>query len=1804
MDAPYDWPLEWDLRTPPGDACFAPLQHSHPDSWQLLISLGGHFLKRLIAALLAPNGHFPSLLLSTLWGIQGGFTSLCVQGIFGSGKTYCASLLLVLVSTVLRLPTVLTAEPNLPLATAAETISDLLRDAPDETKSAYARVLAYSVPKLTPIDVLPIDRPKLFQSDSPILTHGSVLRDLCRDYPQIRTFLEACRLAINDESQQGGHAGFTILATCLLRECLQIFTGDREQTRAGTGGDQLRESLLKRLSHKSIGFLGGPLPRLPSEMVASFASALADETTFSHIGASGHDPFPLLAALTSQVLPSSCHPTTVFAAEGLIPTAGVLLHLILPHSLRCPADAYLTQVAMHYPHLHRSSGHGVAYGHYEEPPLQIRKSRLPVDMQGHEYKLSGYRLVHWDPTLKPPKGQNHMDLATRHTALTVAAVLSYYTARSIRLDNESSKLLLLTPHNDSVVDLQDALGLPAPNYPPTLYDFYLTILYKQHFLPSNLAKFPRRDHNDTRDIIPDLHAVTPMEIYHHIQAHADELVPQLEAFATLRAIVEIVHTCPKGFASYCTISNTVKAIGIGGSASLFASVKMSSFLASTQEAEARNLVALTRSKGLCLLLLPSTHEHTESPLHTIRTMCALRHGLFHIGKDSVDLDAFAAFLSQPDTVDFAHDGITIDGSAPFSLDSWLFTHQISYFGKWDFLPLALRLTFRTIPFILKLSLRQEVPRANTFLATPDLFYWQGHLLDGIRVTLNFGVNCLELASEHFIYARFNYPAPGLTPPLLEDNGWTVVPESGSYFFSRASLSLGHLHPSQSRVIDPSDPLRPPNLLKWPATSPVTRSHVAHLPMHGNPTAPPSFLPASAIHFFHMGLTRLCEQEVLQDPQLNHAAWLAAFAAHTGTDLTTEHLALLQHPSIPGQFPSKVFAPLQAGHQEPVKEYVSEIISCTGPSWAVKKNRPRSTGSQTPPDDAAIQELPRTTRDPLPAWVDQLNFKTAHLAALLSEAQDLPKSPKGWIKCSALCAYNGPSIPGNFDTHTGEIINTNTFTLSSQGLTQALTDEFICGMVSKDNIRGRNRFQLCRFAPGKTSTSSQLVIRLTPLPHGASAVPSTTSSRDIPLTLEQAEPYAIYFFQSSMLRVLTREGIRPKRKSPYGSSSLLKVQPTDTWGPVGTSQLRGRSDACLLIDMHASLESGTQWIQHASDGCYGTDQVPLTPQFLLAAFRFSASGTGPFWSAPTSAQPAQPARASRAPATFFTHTDTVEAAQIDTRADMRLDAHLSAPPVIPIPEEDDDLHEAPPDIEMPLSTAVEDAFAHLERAIDNMHAEHPTHPGFDPLFYLALSNLPLTYPWPILTVDLKNFLPLMDRHVMTHLVAGRSAVNPQYQHPAPVLASFFTDLAHTIAHHLLAPLRVNSQYMRPNLPPRIFTSEFWHAHFNYAALRTDPSLAAVGSMDGLAGDLPPPLGAFVLANHQSHEDFKSTPASATQATPIFSVQQHLQFPLPQVFTNQQEQLSLARQSAVEGYLSPETIPFLGHSNQHLTYKKVRWALRFPFPPPTKDPSARRFSSTPAFRQGPRSNEALEGAIRVAAPFSYNSEASVYLTDSHFLKLPDCDPYLGSLHRNVNPAPPDAATCAWLRSGALRLSQRDEGDKSSIPLGLLAFFGSDISHKHVTELIRSHSTTNQDTISRMRAEHRVGRVVSKPSWNKLLRPKEQKLHLLLRLLTLHPSRKALPSKLLSLVHRPLNQPPHEPKPLKDQPLKARLHPPGRLLLLQQILNLLLLPFGILGPPSPCSAAILIVRPLAHTHTRTGAPRLLRLARIREKARVLLL
>ena len=242
----------------------------------------------------------------------------------------------------------------------------------------------------------------------------------------------------------------------------------------------------------------------------------------------------------------------------------------------------------------------------------------------------------------------------------------------------------------------------------------------------------------------------------------------------------------------------------------------------------------------------------------------------------------------------------------------------------------------------------------------------------------------------------------------------------------------------------------------------------------------------------------------------------------------------KHPLIPPQFPSRVIAPLLAGDVDTVTDYVTEILAVTGPSWAVKNRRPRSSGSQSPPDDASIQELPRTTLAPLPSWVDDLHARISQLAVLIHDAQDLARSPSGWIKTSALIAYNGPSIPGNFDTHSGEIVNTSTFLLKVHGLSQPLTDECIKGLVSKDDLRGPKRFILGLYAPRKRTNSTQLVIRLTPIPAadpnaGAAGASSPRTSR--PLTLDEAEPFGVYFFQSSMLRVLTREGIRPSNVNP-------------------------------------------------------------------------------------------------------------------------------------------------------------------------------------------------------------------------------------------------------------------------------------------------------------------------------------------------------------------------------------------------------------------------------------------------------------------------------------------------------------------------------------------------------------------------------------------------------------------------------------------------------------------------------------------------
>ena len=227
---------------------------------------------------------------------------------------------------------------------------------------------------------------------------------------------------------------------------------------------------------------------------------------------------------------------------------------------------------------------------------------------------------------------------------------------------------------------------------------------------------------------------------------------------------------------------------------------------------------------------------------------------------------------------------------------------------------------------------------------------------------------------------------------------------------------------------------------------------------------------------------------------------------------------------------------------------------------------------------------------------------ANLASLLATADDLPKSPKGWIKVAILPTYAGKGVPGNFDTNTQEIVSNRVLTVASYGVHKPLNENLIAALVAFDNRRRRMRFDLGHYTPGR-SPSVQLVIRLssTTVPHpiGSPGHPSDDSPSALtPLLPNNALPYAIYFCPSQARQVILRDGIRPRRKSSSSTSSAVKVLPSptpDTSSIVKGHPLRGTTDACIVLDVHKMLMDSIPLVVHSSDNCYGTDTVFLFPR---------------------------------------------------------------------------------------------------------------------------------------------------------------------------------------------------------------------------------------------------------------------------------------------------------------------------------------------------------------------------------------------------------------------------------------------------------------------------------------------------------------------------------------------------------------------------------------------------------------------------------
>ena len=225
-----------------------------------------------------------------------------------------------------------------------------------------------------------------------------------------------------------------------------------------------------------------------------------------------------------------------------------------------------------------------------------------------------------------------------------------------------------------------------------------------------------------------------------------------------------------------------------------------------------------------------------------------------------------------------------------------------------------------------------------------------------------------------------------------------------------------------------------------------------------------------------------------------------------------------------------------------------------------------------------------------------------------------------------------------------------------------------------------------------------------------------------------------------------------------------------------------------------------------------------------------------------------------------------------------------------------------------------------------------------------------------------------------------------------------------------------------------------------------------------------------------------------------------------------------------------------------------------PPPDTSGSARRFSSTVTFQQGPHSAEALDGALRLANPFSYTNEASHVLFNSPFLRLPDLSvlrpPRIESYE---TPSPPEPAVQDWLNNRAPRLIPSRHRTYIPVPLGLVDYFNSNIHLPQVSMLIATHQCHNEDATAEARKHKRdfsptaFLRIIPADtvmSGNRLPDiPSTSPIHL--RLYHVLPSPHLLPSSLPDLSNRPQGQ--------HNLPTRRRLRPLVHNTLLLQVLAL---------------------------------------------------
>ena len=126
--------------------------------------------------------------------------------------------------------------------------------------------------------------------------------------------------------------------------------------------------------------------------------------------------------------------------------------------------------------------------------------------------------------------------------------------------------------------------------------------------------------------------------------------------------------------------------------------------------------------------------------------------------------------------------------------------------------------------------------------------------------------------------------------------------------------------------------------------------------------------------------------------------------------------------------------------------------------------------------------------------------------------------------------------------------------------------------------------------------------------------------------------------------------------------------------------------------------------------------------------------------------------------------------------MAVSLHLRETPAPHIMEEDAEPNEDLTGDDFTYSHDTTIAFQELLSNIDSHTKELPN--VLSTKHYAALTQLPLTYPWARLVLDLKELLISFDRHLITCLIANQVQGNDT-PHPGNVLSSFLQHLAQEI-----------------------------------------------------------------------------------------------------------------------------------------------------------------------------------------------------------------------------------------------------------------------------------------------------------------------------------------------------------------------------------------------------------------------------------------